>query len=65
MTHNDQLVDALAEAVAKVKNPSGLAVIVTNEYEKSPRTHLLGVMEDGQAMEDAFNPLGPIAPKGA
>ena len=54
MTHNDQLVDALAEAVAKVDNPVGLAVIVTNEYKKFPRDHLLGMKKDGQAMENAF-----------
>ena len=57
MTHNDQLVDALAEAVAKVDNPVGLAVIATNEYKKFPRDHLPGVKKDGQAMEDAFKSL--------
>ena len=58
MTHNDQLVDTLAEAVAKVDNPVGLTVIVTNEYKKFPRDHLLGMKKDGQAMENAFGNLG-------
>ena len=48
----------MAEAVAKVENPRGLAVIVTNEYEEVPRGHLPGMKKDGRAMENAFGSLG-------
>ena len=50
VTHSKQLVDTLAEAVTKVENPRGLAVIVTNEYP--------GMRKDGRAMENAFGSLG-------
>ena len=48
----------MAEAVAKVENPRGLAVIVTNEYKKVPHGHLPGMKKDGRAMENAFGSLG-------
>ena len=58
MTHSKQLVDAVAEAVAKVDNPRGLAVVVTNEYKNFPGDHLPGMKKDGRAMENAFGSLG-------
>ena len=58
MTHSKQLVDAVAEAVDKVDNPRGLAVVVTNEYKNFPGDHRPGMKTDGQAMEDAFKSLG-------
>ena len=46
----------LKQAVQKVDNPRGLAVIVTNQYQKSKKK-LLGTKKDGEKMEDAFKSL--------
>ena len=59
VTHSNQFVNAVAEAVAKADNPVGLAVIVTNEYNNFPdEDKLPGVKKDGRAMDNAFGSLG-------
>ena len=58
MTHSNQVIKAVAEAVDKADNPVGLAVIVTNQYKNFPDLRLPGVKEDGRAMDKAFGILG-------